>query len=97
MEFTIPEQCTTALQSLMLSSKHHRDGDSIRFLALFSSARLAFDDSDVKLKAGGLVVTTSTLLLTGDNIQWLLPGSNEMPTTQAEQTISNLIEVVTNL
>lgn len=81
----------------MLSSKNHRDGDTIRILALFSAAKVTVEERDVKYRVGGLIVTTSGLLLTSDKIRWLLPGSKENPVTATEQSISNLIEVVKQL
>lgn len=96
VEFSIPEQCTTAIHSLMTSSKYHRDGDAVRILALFSNASLKLEDHEKKLKIGGLVITTSSLILTEDKIHWLLPESCESPVKFTEQAISNLIEVIFN-
>lgn len=94
MEFLIPEQCTTSIHNLMISSRHHRNDDVVRIFALFSSATLKLEKHVVKLNIGGLLVTTSSLMLTEDNIHWLLPESNEIPVKLTEQVISNLIEVV---
>ncbi|XP_044002674.1 serine/threonine-protein kinase 11-interacting protein isoform X2 [Aphidius gifuensis] len=94
VEFSIPEQCTTSIHNLMSLSAYHRNGDAVRILALFSSATLKLEDNEKKLNIGGLVITTSSLILTEDKIHWLLPESNETPIKFTEQAISNLIEVI---
>ncbi|XP_063981535.1 serine/threonine-protein kinase 11-interacting protein isoform X2 [Diachasmimorpha longicaudata] len=95
LEFLVPEQCTGAIHSLMTLSKYKRAGDAVRILALFSSAALQLEKQKVKpINIGGLVVTTSSIILTGDNVHWLLPDSVETPVKLAEQGISNLIEVI---
>ncbi|XP_015116002.1 serine/threonine-protein kinase 11-interacting protein isoform X2 [Diachasma alloeum] len=97
LEFLVPEQCTGAIHSLMASSKFKRAGDAVRILALFSSAALQLENQEVKpIKIGGLVVTTSSLILTDDHVHWLLPDSVETPVKLTEQGISNLIEVIFN-
>ncbi|XP_011301972.1 serine/threonine-protein kinase 11-interacting protein isoform X2 [Fopius arisanus] len=97
LEFLVPEHCTGAIHSLMASSKFKRSGDAIRILALFSSAALQLENEHVKpIRIGGLVVTTSSLILTEDSIHWLLLDSVETPLMLTEQAISNLIEVIFN-
>ncbi|XP_034937673.1 serine/threonine-protein kinase 11-interacting protein isoform X2 [Chelonus insularis] len=96
VEFAIPEQCTTAIHNLMMASKYYRTNDAVRIFALFSSAKLNLENQPVKLKIGGLLITTSTLILTEDKLNWLIPDSNNDPAKLTEQAMSNLIEVVSD-
>ncbi|KAK0157378.1 hypothetical protein PV328_011126 [Microctonus aethiopoides] len=91
--FSIPDQCTTSIHNLMMSSRHYRDSDAVRIFAVFSSASLQLEMNVVKIEIGGLLVTTSSLVLIDDKMHWLHSQTNETPSKFTEQPISNLIEV----
>ncbi|XP_029051044.2 serine/threonine-protein kinase 11-interacting protein isoform X1 [Osmia bicornis bicornis] len=91
VEFTVPEHCTIFMHRLLKNCKNYQDGDSVRLLALFSSALLKYQDLKVQLKLSSLIVTASVLVIC--NMQWLLSGSNETPNIIREQAMSNLIGV----
>ncbi|XP_012140983.2 uncharacterized protein LOC100876018 isoform X1 [Megachile rotundata] len=91
VEFTVPEHCTTFMHCLLKNCKNYQDGDTVRLLALFSSALLKYQDLKVELKLSSLIVTASVLVVC--NMQWLLPGNNEMPHIIREQAMSNLIGI----
>lgn len=83
------------MHRLLKNCKNYQDGDSVRLLALFSSALLKYEDLKVQLKLSSLIVTASVLVIC--NMQWLLSGSNETPNIIREQAMSNLIGVVSNI
>ncbi|CAK9800790.1 Serine/threonine-protein kinase 11-interacting protein [Anthophora quadrimaculata] len=91
VEFSVPEHCTTLMHNLVQNCKNHQDGDSMRLLALFSSASLKHQNLEDQLKLSSLIVTTSVLVIC--NMQWLLPGNKEAPRVIREQAMSNLIGV----
>lgn len=96
VEFTVPEHCSTAMHSLLTSTANYQAGDSVRLLAMFSSAVLKQQSDTVKLKLSGLIVTGSALVILEDNAQWLLPDSDRVPLVAREQAMSNLIAIVSN-
>ncbi|XP_014213511.1 serine/threonine-protein kinase 11-interacting protein [Copidosoma floridanum] len=94
VEFIVPQNCNTSMKDILKSSKSHRENDSVRLLALFSSAVLTLSIDTVKLKVSSLIVTQNNLIVTQDKIDWLLSdNSDKLPTIASEQAMSNLIEV----
>lgn len=91
VELTVPEHCTTLMHCLLKNCKNYQNGDTVRLLALFSSALLKYQDLKVELKLSSLIVTASVLVVC--NMQWLLPGNDEMPHIIREQAMSNLIGI----
>lgn len=91
VELTVSEYCTSSMYQLLKDCKNYQDGDTVRHLALFSSAILKYQNLEVQLKLSSLIVTTSVLALC--NMQWLLPGNKESPHIIKEQAMSNLIGV----
>ncbi|XP_057325391.1 LOW QUALITY PROTEIN: serine/threonine-protein kinase 11-interacting protein [Microplitis mediator] len=96
VEFTINENSTSLMHQLMAGSKYHKENDAVRIFAIFSFANLDLGDRDVKINMAGLLVTTSSLIITEDKMHWLLPEINEEPVKLTEQSISNLIEVISD-
>lgn len=94
VEFTVPLYYSESIRNILRSSKNHKEEDATRLLALFSSAILKSTHETQKLKVSSLIITSSTLVVTQDKVQWLLPGNNKLPSIVAEQGMSNLIEVV---
>ena len=92
VELKISEHSTFLMHQLLKNCKNYQDKDAVRHLALFSSALLKYQDREVQLKLSSLIVTTSVLVMC--NMQWLLPGNKESPYVIREQTMSNLIGVV---
>lgn len=80
------------MHELLKNCKNYQDKDTVRHLALFSSALLKYQDLEIQLKLSSLIVTTSVLVIC--NMQWLLPGNKELPQIIREQAMSNLIGVV---
>lgn len=93
----VPQYCSDSIKNILKTSKIHKEEDSIRLLALFSSAVLKSPSETIKLKVSGLIVTSSSLVVIQDKCHWLLPGNNKLPSIIAEQGMSNLIEVVSCL
>ncbi|KAG7211247.1 hypothetical protein KM043_010559 [Ampulex compressa] len=93
VEFTVPQHCTTFMHSILRNSKCRQEDDTIRLLALFSSAVLKGQDSSVCLKLSSLIVTASAMMMLEDDVHWLLPGNKEVPAIKAEQAMSNLIAI----
>lgn len=91
VELTVSEYCTSSMYQLLKDCKNYQNGDTVRHLALFSSAILKYQNLEVQLKLSSLIVTTSVLALC--NMQWLLPGNKESPHIIKEQAMSNLIGV----
>ncbi|XP_033175784.1 serine/threonine-protein kinase 11-interacting protein isoform X2 [Bombus impatiens] len=91
VELKISEHCTSLIHELLKNCKNYQDKDTIRHLALFSSALLKYQDLEIQLKLSSLIVTTSVLVIC--NMQWLLPGNKELPQIIREQAMSNLIGV----
>lgn len=92
VELKISEHCTSLMHELLKNCKNYQDKDTVRHLALFSSALLKYQDLEIQLKLSSLIVTTSVLVIC--NMQWLLPGNKELPQIIREQAMSNLIGVV---
>lgn len=84
------------MHSLLTSAANYQAGDSVRLLAMFSSAVLKQHSNTVKLKLSGLIVTGSALVILEDNAQWLIPDSERVPLIAREQAMSNLIAIVSN-
>lgn len=97
VEFSVPEHCNTLMHNVLTSTTNYQDGDTVRFLALFSSAILKYQNLTTKLKVSGMIVTNSVLVILEDNTQWLVPGSNQEPSFIREQAMSNLIGIVSNI
>lgn len=97
LEFTVPQHCSTLARNALKLAKNYKQDEPVRLLALFSSAIIKFSDQTVKLNVSSLIITSSTLVILEDKIQWLLPGSDQIPAIQYEQAMSNLIEVVSRI
>ncbi|XP_043250527.1 serine/threonine-protein kinase 11-interacting protein isoform X2 [Colletes gigas] len=91
VEFTVPEHCTSLMHTLLKDCTNFQEGDTVRLLALFSSALLKYQGLEVQLKLSSLIVTASVLVIC--NIQWLLPGNKEAPQIIRKQPMSNLIGI----
>lgn len=96
MEFSVPVHCSTSMHNLLTSTANYQADDSIRLLAMFSSAVLKHQNVTARLKLAGLILTSSALVILEDNVQWLVPGSNRTPVAAREQAMSNLIAIVSN-
>ncbi|XP_043287960.1 serine/threonine-protein kinase 11-interacting protein isoform X2 [Venturia canescens] len=93
LDSTAPSHYKRVLLDSMDLSSNWKSWEEIRILAFFTLASFTQNDDKMKLKSGGLIVTDSAILLTGEKVQWLLPISEEKPQIIAEHAISNLIEV----
>lgn len=93
VEFSVPEHCTAQMHNLLKTSKCYHEEDAVSLLALFSSAVLKDREAAMELKLSSLIVTASALVILEDNMQWLLPESNEVPKIATEQAMSNLISI----
>ncbi|XP_011346025.1 serine/threonine-protein kinase 11-interacting protein isoform X2 [Ooceraea biroi] len=93
VEFSIPEHCSALMHNLLMSTANYQAEDSVRLLAMFSSAVLKYQNITTKLKLSGLVLTSSALVILEDNVQWFIPGSNRVPLAAREQAMSNLIAI----
>lgn len=82
------------MHQLLKHCKNYQDGDAVKLLALFSSGLLKFQGVETQQKLSGLIVTASVLVIC--NMQWLLPGNKEVPRVIREQSVSNLIGVVSS-
>ncbi|KAK2581126.1 hypothetical protein KPH14_007940 [Odynerus spinipes] len=96
VEFSVPEHCSTLMHNLLSSVKNHQNGDTVRILALCSSAILKYQNTTTKLQYSGLLVTASVLVILEDNMQWLLPSTKAVPVVLKEQTMSNLMGIEHN-
>lgn len=92
VDLAASEHCTVLMHQLLKDCKNYEEGDSVRQLALFSSAVLKYEDLEVGLKLSSLIVTASVLVIC--NIQWILPDNKEPPQIIREQAMSNLIGIV---
>lgn len=81
---------------LLMSTANYQAGDTVRLLAMFSSAVLKQHSDIVRLKLSGLIITNSALVILEDNAQWLMPDSDRVPLVAREQAMSNLIAIVSN-
>lgn len=96
MEFSVPEYFSILMHDLLTSTANYKTGDVVRLLAIFSSAVLKYQNVITNLKLSGLILTNAILMILEDNVQWLIPGSNQTPLIAREQTMSNLIAIVSN-
>jgi len=96
VEFSVPEHCNILMHNLLTSTVNYQIEDSVRLLAMFSSAVLKYQNVIIKLKLSGLILTSSVLVILEDNVQWLIPSSNRVPLAVREQAMSNLIAIVSN-
>lgn len=96
VEFSIPEYFSISMHNLLTSTGNYQTGDVIRLLAIFSSAVLKYQNVITKIKLSGLILTNALLVILEDDVQWLIPGSDQAPLIAREQTISNLIAIVSN-
>lgn len=90
----VPQYCTSSVKDVLKSSKIYKEDDSIKFLALLSSATLKMSNDTVELRVSSLIISSSAVVILQDNMHWLLPGNNKLPLIVSEQGMSNLIEVV---
>ncbi|XP_046828648.1 uncharacterized protein LOC124428534 isoform X1 [Vespa crabro] len=94
IEFSVPEHCSTLMHSLLSRiKKDENGGDTVRILALYSSAVLKYHNITTMSQYSGLLVTASTLVILEDNMQWLLPNTKVVPVVLKEQTMSNLMGI----
>ncbi|KAI4488204.1 hypothetical protein M0804_005052 [Polistes exclamans] len=94
VEFSVPEHCSTLMHSLLSDiKKDENSDDTVRILALFSSAVLKCHNNTMMTKYSGLLITASTLVILEDNMQWLLPNTKVVPVILKEQTMSNLMGI----
>ncbi|XP_015179281.1 PREDICTED: serine/threonine-protein kinase 11-interacting protein isoform X2 [Polistes dominula] len=94
VEFSVPEHCSTLMHNLLSDiKKDENSDDTVRILALFSSAVLKCHNNTVMTKYSGLLITASTLVILEDNMQWLLPNTKVVPVVLKEQTMSNLMGI----
>ncbi|XP_011874487.1 PREDICTED: serine/threonine-protein kinase 11-interacting protein isoform X2 [Vollenhovia emeryi] len=91
VEFSIPERYSTLMHNILTNTANYQSGDTVRLLAIFSSAILKGQTMTTKLKLSGLIVTSATLVILEDNVCWLIPGSDQVPLVAREQAMSNLI------
>lgn len=77
--------------------KDETGGDTVRILALYSSAVLKYHNITTMSRYSGLLVTASALVILEDNMQWLLPNTKVVPVVLKEQTMSNLMGIVSEL
>lgn len=96
VEFSIPERCSILMHNILTNTANYQTGDIVRLLAMFSSAILKHQNVTTKLKLSGLIVTAAALVILKDNVQWLIPDSDQVPLVAREQVMSNLIGIVSN-
>lgn len=77
--------------------KDETGGDAVRILALYSSGVLKYHNITTMSRYSGLLVTASALVILEDNMQWLLPNTKVVPVVLKEQTMSNLMGIVSEL
>ncbi|KAL6424267.1 hypothetical protein ACFW04_009830 [Cataglyphis niger] len=93
VEFSVPEYFSILMHDLLTNTANYKTGDVVRLLAIFSSAVLKYQNVITNLKLSGLILTNAILIILEDNVQWLIPGSNQTPLVAREQTMSNLIAI----
>lgn len=96
VEFSVPEYYSTSMHNLLTNTANYQTGDVVRLLTMFSFAILKHQNITTKLKLSGLILTGLALIILEDNIQWLIPDSNQAPMIAREQSMSNLIAIVSN-
>ncbi|XP_039312896.1 serine/threonine-protein kinase 11-interacting protein isoform X2 [Solenopsis invicta] len=93
VEFTIPERYSILMHNVLTNTANYQNGDIVRLLAMFSSAILKYQNVTTKLKLSGLILTDAMLVILKDNVQWLIPSSDQVPLIAREQAMSNLIGI----
>ncbi|XP_071565929.1 serine/threonine-protein kinase 11-interacting protein isoform X1 [Temnothorax nylanderi] len=93
VEFSIPERYSILMHNILKNTANYQTGDTVRLLAIFSSAILKGQNVTTKLKLSGLILTGVTLVILKDNVRWLIPGSDQVPSVAREQAMSNLIGI----
>ncbi|XP_011705409.1 PREDICTED: serine/threonine-protein kinase 11-interacting protein isoform X2 [Wasmannia auropunctata] len=94
VEFSIPERYSILMHNILTNTANYQPtGDIVRLLAMFSSAILKHQNVTTKLKLSGLILTSAALVILKDNVQWLIPGSDQVPLAVREQAMSNLIGI----
>ncbi|XP_018055084.1 PREDICTED: serine/threonine-protein kinase 11-interacting protein isoform X2 [Atta colombica] len=93
VEFSIPERYSILLHNVLTNTINYQTGDIVRLLAIFSSAILKYQNIAIKLKLSGLILTDAALVILKDNVQWLIPDTNQVPLVTREQVMSNLIGI----
>ncbi|XP_018365237.1 PREDICTED: serine/threonine-protein kinase 11-interacting protein isoform X2 [Trachymyrmex cornetzi] len=93
VEFSIPERYSILMHNILTNTANYQTGDIVRLLAIFSSAILKYQNIAIKMKLSGLILTDAALVILKDNVQWLIPDSNQVPLVTREQVISNLIGI----
>lgn len=96
VEFSIPERYSILMHDILTNTANYQIGDTVRLLAMFSSATLKGQNFTTKLKLSGLILTGATLVILKDDVRWLVPGSDQVPLVAREQAMSNLIGIVSN-
>jgi len=97
VEFSIPERYSILTHNILTNTANYQTGDTVRLLAMFSSAILKSQNQvTTKLKLSGLILTSATLVILKDNVRWLIPDSDQVPLVAREQTMSNLIGIVSD-
>ncbi|XP_011068936.1 PREDICTED: serine/threonine-protein kinase 11-interacting protein isoform X2 [Acromyrmex echinatior] len=93
VEFSIPERYSILMHNVLTNAANYQTGDIVRLLAIFSSAILKYQNIAIKMKLSGLILTSAALVILKDNVQWLVPDSNQVPLVTREQVMSNLIGI----
>ncbi|XP_025267843.1 serine/threonine-protein kinase 11-interacting protein isoform X2 [Camponotus floridanus] len=93
VEFSVPECFSLLMNDLLMNTVNYKTGDVVRLLAIFSSAVIKYQNVIIKFKLSGLILTNAILIILEDNVQWLMPGSDQVPLIAREQTMSNLIAI----
>ncbi|XP_071648462.1 serine/threonine-protein kinase 11-interacting protein isoform X2 [Temnothorax longispinosus] len=93
VEFSIPERYSILMHNILKNTANYQTGDTVRLLAIFSSAILKGQNVTTKLKLSGVILTGVTLVILKDNVRWLIPGSDQVPSVAKEQAMSNLIGI----
>jgi len=96
VEFSIPERYSILMHNILTNTANYQIGDIVQLLAMFSSAILKHQNVTTKLKLSGLILTSTVLVILKDNVQWLIPSSDQVPLIAREQAMSNLIGIVSN-
>ncbi|XP_028044894.1 serine/threonine-protein kinase 11-interacting protein isoform X2 [Monomorium pharaonis] len=93
VEFSIPEHYSILMHNVLMNTVNYQTRNIVRLLAMFSSAILKHQNVTIELRLSGLIVTDTTLVILKDNVQWLIPSSDQIPLIAKEQVMSNLIGI----
>ncbi|XP_077279584.1 serine/threonine-protein kinase 11-interacting protein isoform X2 [Temnothorax americanus] len=93
VDVSIPERYSILMHNVLKNTANYQTGDTVRLLAIFSSAILKGQNVTTKLKLSGVILTGVTLVILKDNVRWLIPGSDQVPSVAREQAMSNLIGI----